>query len=296
MPAKINLLNQTFGKLKVIEETSKRLNKSVVWKCQCECGSIVEFSTKELRNDGIIQCRKCGLNRELPKENLLENIVGKKFNHLTVLEKTEKRQSGKILYKCECDCAAKSIIYTDRTSLQSGHTKSCGCQRRKYNIGDVVNNRKIIGYTTKNNRFYYQCQCLFCNRQYETLVDNLSKTISCGCQKSVGEYNITQILNDNNIQYIKEYCFPNSILRFDFAILDNNNNIIRLIEFDGEQHFIENIKNSGWNTYEHYETTLKNDLIKNQLAINNNIPLVRIPYWERDNLTLEMLFSNKYTV
>jgi hypothetical protein len=33
MPAKINLINQTFGKLKVIEETNKRKNKSVVWKC-----------------------------------------------------------------------------------------------------------------------------------------------------------------------------------------------------------------------------------------------------------------------
>ena len=33
MPAKINLIGQTFGKLKVLEETSKRKNKSVVWKC-----------------------------------------------------------------------------------------------------------------------------------------------------------------------------------------------------------------------------------------------------------------------
>ena len=30
MPAKINLLNQKFGKLLVLEETEKRKNKSVV--------------------------------------------------------------------------------------------------------------------------------------------------------------------------------------------------------------------------------------------------------------------------
>ena len=30
MPAKINLLNQQFGKLKVVEETSKRKNKSEI--------------------------------------------------------------------------------------------------------------------------------------------------------------------------------------------------------------------------------------------------------------------------
>jgi len=64
---------------------------------------------------------------------------------------------------------------------------------------------------------------------------------SCGCLKtSVGEYYISNILKENNIKYIKEYIFKdlksdkNAYLRFDFAILDDNNNPIRLIEFDGE--------------------------------------------------------------
>ena len=100
MPSKINLLNQTFGKLRVIEETNKRKNKSIIWKCQCSCGNIVEYSTKELRSDGIIQCPQCGHNRK-PQTQLLENIIGKKFNHLTVLNKTDKRAGGKILYECE---------------------------------------------------------------------------------------------------------------------------------------------------------------------------------------------------
>lgn len=32
------------------------------------------------------------------------------------------------------------------------------------------------------------------------------------------------------------------------------------------------------------------------MAINNHIPLVRIPYWERYNINLEMLFDRKYEV
>ena len=28
----------------------------------------------------------------------------------------------------------------------------------------------------------------------------------------------------------------------------------------------------------------------------NNIQLVRIPYWERDNITLEMILGNKYLI
>ena len=135
-----------------------------------------------------------------------------------------------------------------------------------------------------------------CGREYEALGQTLEKTIGCGCQKSIGEYNIIQILNNNNIDYIKEYCFPHSKLRYDFAIVNENKEITRLIEFDGEQHYENNIKESGWNTYQKYQYTLENDLIKNNIAKENNIPLVRIPYWERDNITLELLFEDKYKV
>ena len=296
MPAKKNLIGQTFGKLLVIEETSLRKNKSVVWKCKCECGNEVLYSTKELRSDGLIQCPKCGYNRK-PKTNLTEDIIGKKFNHLTVLSKTDMKQSGKILYACKCDCGNNKICYVTRTDLISEHTQSCGCIKRKFQIGETINNRKILDQLyTKNKHYYYKCKCLLCGREYETTTEALQKTISCGCQKSIGEYNIIKILQNNNIFYHKEYIFPNSDYRYDFAILDKDNNVTRLIEFDGEQHYEQNIKNSGWNTYEKYQHTLENDKAKNILAKQNNIPLVRIPYWERDNLTLELLMSDKYLI
>ena len=38
------------------------------------------------------------------------------------------------------------------------------------------------------------------------------------------------------------------------------------------------------------------DAIKNEWAIKNNIPLVRIPYWERDNITLEMIMGDQYLI
>lgn len=55
---------------------------------------------------------------------------------------------------------------------------------------------------------------------------------SCGCLKqSLGEYYIEEILITNNISYQKEYN-PGINKFFDFAIIDNNQ-VIRLIEFDG---------------------------------------------------------------
>ena len=38
------------------------------------------------------------------------------------------------------------------------------------------------------------------------------------------------------------------------------------------------------------------DTIKNNYAFNHNIPLVRIPYTERDNITLEMIMGDKYLI
>lgn len=298
MPAKINLINQKFGKLLVIEETKERKHNSIVWKCRCDCGNEVFYSTKDLRNDGIIQCPQCGKNREPIKRNI--NYIGQKINHFTILEKTDQKNSnGSYLYKCQCDCENKTIKLISLKDLKANEIVSCGCHRLLYKKGDIINNREIIDTnqnTSKNGKHYYTCKCLLCNRIYKATSSTLQQTISCGCQKSIGEFNILKILIQNNISFQKEYCFPKSLLRFDFALFDNKHQLIKLIEFDGEQHYLENIKNSGWNTYEKYNGTLKNDLKKNQLAKKYNIPLLRIPYWERDNVTLELLQSNKYLI
>lgn len=38
------------------------------------------------------------------------------------------------------------------------------------------------------------------------------------------------------------------------------------------------------------------DKKKNLWAIKNNIPLTRIPYWEKNNITLEMLMASEYEI
>lgn len=36
--------------------------------------------------------------------------------------------------------------------------------------------------------------------------------------------------------------------------------------------------------------------IKNQYALDNNIDLIRIPYWERDNITIDYILGNKFLI
>lgn len=40
----------------------------------------------------------------------------------------------------------------------------------------------------------------------------------------------------------------------------------------------------------------RRDNEKNEYALSHNIPLVRIPYWERDNITLDMLLGDQYLI
>ena len=78
-------------------------------------------------------------------------------------------------------------------------------------------------------------------------------------------------------------------MRFDFYLPEQN----RLIEFDGSQHYQAT---GGWNDNENLALVQQRDTAKNNYAFEHNIPLVRIPYWERDNITLEMIMGDQYLV
>lgn len=56
MGKRIDLLGQRFGRLTVIEETDKRVNGSVLWKCRCDCGNETLVRSNHLRRGGVLSC------------------------------------------------------------------------------------------------------------------------------------------------------------------------------------------------------------------------------------------------
>ena len=142
----------------------------------------------------------------------------------------------------------------------------------------------------------WHCKC-DCGNECDVESYNLRKglTQSCGCiSSSIGEVNIQTILKENNIEYKKEYCVKEiGNLRFDFAIIENDA-IVCLIEFDGIQHYSD--RSGVWNREDSLERRQERDNRKNKWAMDNNIPLVRIPYRERDKITLEMILGSTYEV
>lgn len=63
----------------------------------------------------------------------LIDLTGKKFGRLVVIKEIKKRsKSGKVLWKCLCDCGNYSVVRS--YDLKSGGTKSCGC----YNLDRIT--------------------------------------------------------------------------------------------------------------------------------------------------------------
>lgn len=101
---------------------------------------------------------------------------------------------------------------------------------------------------------------------------------SCGESTSLGEARISKHLDLKGYKYIRQYKFDDCVdkrpLPFDFYLYDHNT----CIEFDGMQHYEQR---DGWSDIEYVQY---HDNIKTKYCKDNKINLIRIPYWEYNNI------------
>ena len=130
--------------------------------------------------------------------------------------------------------------------------------------------------------------CKKSNKLFSVRPSNVLSRKTCYCDDcldgdSKGEERISEILNYFNIKYIKHHGFDNcrsrNKLTFDFYLIDYN----ILIEFDGGQHFMP-IEFFGG--IESLMKSLDRDMIKDNFCLQNEINLLRIPYWDFDDLDI----------
>ena len=102
-----------------------------------------------------------------------------------------------------------------------------------------------------------------------------------GLNMSEGELKIREWLIENNIPYETEKTFDGMVykqpLRLDFYLPKHNIGI----EFDGAYHLHSYDWVGGGETL---EINKLRDSIKNKYCEDNNIKLIRIPYWEYKNI------------
>lgn len=124
-----------------------------------------------------------------------------------------------------------------------------------------------------------------CGKYYYARPNDFLSGYRCPyCKSSKGEKIIEDILISKNIDYKRQYrikeCRDKKPLPFDFAIMENNK-VIALIEYDGELHYK---KVDYFGGKKQYLDRVRKDKIKDQYCKNNNIKLIRIPYWEIENI------------
>ena len=233
--------------------------------------------------------------------------AGMRFGDWEVIERdynpTSKQHST--FWFCKCHKCEK-IYSVSRDSLVNGKSNCCNyCKGEKiskkldeigitsYSIGDKYGYLTIIGRgTQKSHHTYVKCLCK-CGKELEVRLAHLKgqshgRTISCGCaSQSSGELKITQLLENNNIDFQSQYRIKefNISAPFDFAIFQNDK-LLGLIEYDGEQHFKPV---DIWGGEENLKLQQERDERKDKWCKENNIKLVRIPYTDYDIIDMEYL-------
>ena len=286
----INEIGNVYGKLTVIEEAGIDKTGHKKWRCQCECGKIIEVRGSRLRNN---EKQDCGC---VKKHGFIDE-TGNRYGRLTVLKLSNKKSGRHAYWECQCDCGNITIVRS--SDLRQGKTRSCGCfmdeVRGETLIKDETGKRygklTVLERDYSFNHVYWKCRCDCGNLTSVQGIHLRNGSVkSCGCISSFGEQQILQLLQSHNIPYKKEKTFKDLLsqnggfLRFDFAIFDTQG-IKCLIEYQGEQHYID----KGEFGKEQRENT---DRIKLEYCTKNNIPLIIVKYNENIEEKLSFLWDD----
>lgn len=242
-------------------------------------------------------------NRKIEDENRIWTQVINIFKERDYVLLSEKYISNNspIYYICNKH-KNKGIQHIDWVHLQNnrgckycGEEKAHDKQRFSYEcVRNIIeeefkeDNCKLISdtYTTYNDyNLEIQCEC------GDIFITSLAWFIKgkrkCNnCNSSIGEQLVNQFLKDNSYEYKREFeIHPDewdNPMYYDFYIPS----LKIAIEYDGEQHFKPiDFKGEGKEVAtEKFEIQLLRDKIKNEYSKRKNIRLIRIPYWERDNI------------
>jgi hypothetical protein len=238
-------------------------------------------------------CPKCAkISKDMSCRSTVDKLIIRannkhknKYDYSLITEEIYKNQHEKYSFICPLHGIFKQSF--------RAHLAGQGCPKCFTNnclTYDAFVQKAILKHKNKydyseviyiNNHTKVKIKCVDCDEYYfQTPNDHLD---GCGCPRckiNKGESLIEMILKNNNIKFemFKSYknCCYKLPLRFDFYIPDKN----ILIEFDGWQHFFANDYFGGEESFILQEIK---DEIKNKYAEDNNISLIRIPYWLLDN-------------
>jgi hypothetical protein len=264
----------------------KTSNKKVIIKHN-KCGYIYYVKPNNFITG--YRCPRCAGNLKKNTEIFI-NEVSNKFPNDKYLVLSEYIRNNKyIKIKHNINSCEYEWVTRPSTFLNGKGCPKCSfikaTNNKKKDFEFIKQYIKLNNYILLTNHYdnAYQKLQLKCRKNHYIKISwrDFNRGVRCSiCAESRGEQEIRYLLEKYNIEFKEQYSFIDlkdiDLLRFDFAIFTNKN-LICLIEFDGIFHYKPVL---GMKKFKYQ---IKHDNMKNEYCYNNNIRLIRIPYWELDN-------------
>ena len=279
-----------------IEILGTYINSTTKIKCKCKKDGyewgVVPNSL--LQGTG---CPKCGGTGKLTHKEFINRL--QQVNPNIQVLGTYTNNSTKIKCRCKIDGYEWEV---KPNCLLSGH----GCPKCKgkrqaqtlvmtheefmERLHQLNSNIELLGtYTVGRNKI--KCKCKVCGHEWTPTSSSLLRGKGCPkCSTSKGEKRIAQYLDNLGINYIYNMCYFNDLVGTGGGLLRPDFIIPSLkiwIEYDGIQHYEPTNftgKMSEQQIQSNFKKVQENDQIKNQYAKDNNWTLIRIPYYDYDNI------------
>lgn len=218
------------------------------------------------------------------------------YEELTYLFRVKKKDRDDKKHSwwlARCNCGKLVCVRSDTIGKTVG---SCGClkiKKVKESLTDDLTGRRFgrltVMHQTKNykNVTVWHCKCdcgKECDVKRPALISGGTK--SCGCLISWKEEEISHLLEKHSVIFQRQYriqeCRDKKPLPFDFGILDKENNLLGVIEYQGAQHY----RPASWDNVESFQKRQKHDKMKFKFCSDNKIPLLVLNSENYNNKTI----------
>jgi Zn finger protein HypA/HybF involved in hydrogenase expression len=197
----------------------------------------------------------------------------------------------KVKIKClECD---EIFLQRPHNHLAGQGCANCAYKNRSLSTDDFIFKAKQVhgekfSYDSVNyqhNDIEVDIKCNKCNFYFKQKPHSHLGGKGCPkCNESKGEINVAKYLDSKGILYIRQKKFDDlkdkKHLKLDFYLPK----LKYIIEYDGHGHYLACFGSTPEEKQKNLEDCQRRDKIKNEWALRNNIPLLRIPYWDFDRI------------
>ena len=244
-------------------------------------------------------CPNCNGTRRLTEKEYIERINNTHSEKYTLLSKYESISKKVHIRheKCGKDFWTNALNFVGTGKKEACNCPFCshGSKLRTQDEFETIVKEKTNSRFTVNSKYKGNLKSIELKCSCGTIVKKTPYYFTtheilcpkCDSKKiymSKGERKINDYLYNNKIDFESQKkfkkCKDKKLLPFDFLVKLRNKEF--LIEYDGIQHY--EYKEKRIFNYEKFLIIKKHDEIKNNFCKENNITLIRIPYWDFDNI------------